>query len=89
MSDWQQISLGDLETPARRKAAIPPQGSKASVSSGYPLRPLGAVMHLDIQRTPMKPGITYRLAGVLNAGKGVIAKGELDGGDTEPLPTSV
>ncbi|MFG3525170.1 restriction endonuclease subunit S [Streptomyces sp. NPDC047917] len=83
MSDWQQISLGDLETPARRKVAVPPQGSKALESSGYPLRPLGELMRLDIQRTPMKPGTTYRLAGVLNAGKGVIAKGELDGGDTE------
>ncbi|MGW5674054.1 restriction endonuclease subunit S [Streptomyces sp. NPDC003860] len=40
-------------------------------------------MRIDIQRTPMKPGTSYRLAGVLNAGKGVIAKGELDGADTE------
>ncbi|MEV7107225.1 restriction endonuclease subunit S [Streptomyces atroolivaceus] len=83
MSDWQQISLGDLETPVRRKVAIPPQDSRTSVSDGYPLRPLGEVMRLDIQRTPMKPETTYHLAGVLNAGKGVVAKGELDGGDTE------
>ncbi|WP_371639653.1 restriction endonuclease subunit S [Streptomyces virginiae] len=83
MSDWQQISLGDLETPVRRKAAVPPQGSSASMSDDYPLRPLGEVMRLDIQRTPMKPATTYRLAGVLNAGKGVVAKGDLDGGDTE------
>ncbi|MCK2237405.1 MULTISPECIES: restriction endonuclease subunit S [unclassified Crossiella] len=40
-------------------------------------------MRLDIQRTPMMPATTYRLAGVLNAGKGLISKGELDGGDTE------
>ncbi|WP_413100277.1 restriction endonuclease subunit S [Streptomyces sp. Inha503] len=40
-------------------------------------------MRLDIQRTPMKPATTYRVAGVLNAGKGVVDKGELDGGDTE------
>jgi type I restriction enzyme S subunit len=53
------------------------------MSKGYPLRPLGEVMRLDIQRTPMKPGTTHRLAGVLNAGQGVVAKGELDGGDTE------
>ncbi|GAA3001105.1 hypothetical protein JCM13580A_31300 [Streptomyces drozdowiczii] len=83
MSDWQQISLGDLETPARRKAAVPPQGSKASESGGYPFRPLGELMRIDVQRTPMKPGTIYRLAGVLNAGKGVIDKGELDGGNTE------
>ncbi|MEU9127494.1 restriction endonuclease subunit S [Kitasatospora sp. NPDC048540] len=40
-------------------------------------------MRLDIQRTPMIPATTYRLAGVLNAGQGLVAKGELDGGDTE------
>ncbi|WP_181871701.1 restriction endonuclease subunit S [Sphaerisporangium album] len=40
-------------------------------------------MRLDIQRTPMKPATTYCLAGVLNAGQGLVAKGELDGGDTE------
>lgn len=83
MSDWQQIALGDLEDPVRRKVAALPQGSRGSMSDGYPLRPLGELMHLDIQRTPMKPATTYRLAGVLNAGKGVVAKGELDGGDTE------
>lgn len=83
MSDWQQISLGDLETSVPRKVAVSPQGSRASMSDGYPLRLLGEVMRLDIQRTPMKPATTYLLAGVLNAGKGVVAKGELDGGDTE------
>ncbi|MFB7475917.1 restriction endonuclease subunit S [Kitasatospora sp. NPDC056184] len=40
-------------------------------------------MRLDIQRTPMIPANTYRLAGVMNAGQGLIAKGEFDGGDTE------
>jgi type I restriction enzyme, S subunit len=53
------------------------------MSEGYPLRPLGEVMRLDIQRTPMMPAVTYRLAGVLNAGQGLVAKGELGGGDTE------
>ncbi|MCR3721199.1 type I restriction enzyme, S subunit [Prauserella flava] len=40
-------------------------------------------MRLDIQRTPMKPATTYRLAGVLNAGQGLVTKGEFDGGETE------
>lgn len=40
-------------------------------------------MHLDVQRTPMVPATAYRLAGVLNAGQGLVAKGEIDGGDTE------
>jgi type I restriction enzyme, S subunit len=46
-------------------------------------RCLGDVMHLDILRTPMTPGTTYQLAGVLNAGKGLVNKGEFDGAGTE------
>lgn len=53
------------------------------MSDGYPLRPLGEVMRLDIQRMPMMPATMYRLAGVLNAGQGLVAKGEINGGDTE------
>ncbi|MER5494850.1 restriction endonuclease subunit S [Streptomyces sp. NPDC002490] len=83
MSDWQQITFVDLEAPARCREPVPPQGSRASMSEGYPLRPLGEVMRLDIQRTPMKPATIYRLAGVLNSGKGVIAKGELSETNTE------
>ncbi|MER8096473.1 restriction endonuclease subunit S [Streptomyces goshikiensis] len=83
MSDWQQITLGDLGEPVRRKVVAPPEESRDSISDGYPLRPLGELMHLDIQRTPMKSATKYRLAGVLNAGKGVVDKGEIDGGDTE------
>ncbi|MEU7961362.1 restriction endonuclease subunit S [Micromonospora humida] len=46
-------------------------------------RPLSSVMRLDVKRTPMQTGSTYRLAGVLNAGKGLVGKGEFDGADTE------
>jgi type I restriction enzyme S subunit len=53
------------------------------MSNGYPLRPLGEVMRLDIRRTPMMPATTFCLAGVLNTGQGLVAKGEFDGGDTE------
>jgi type I restriction enzyme S subunit len=44
---------------------------------------LGDVMQLDVVRTPMEAGKTYHLAGVLNAGKGLMDKGEFDGADTE------
>lgn len=47
------------------------------------LRPLGDVMHLDVERTPMDAGSTHHLAGVLNSGKGLVDKGEFDGADTE------
>jgi type I restriction enzyme S subunit len=46
-------------------------------------RPLGEVMHLDVVRTPMEAGTTYHLAGVLNAGKGLVKKEAFDGADTE------
>ncbi|MEH0404266.1 restriction endonuclease subunit S [[Kitasatospora] papulosa] len=46
-------------------------------------RILGDAMRLDVVRTPMKAGTTYHLAGVLNAGKGLVDKGEFDGADTE------
>ncbi|AHD24228.1 hypothetical protein Y013_24715 (plasmid) [Rhodococcus pyridinivorans SB3094] len=46
-------------------------------------RCLSDVMQLDIVRTPMEAGTTYRLAGVLNAGKGLVDKEAFDGADTE------
>lgn len=46
-------------------------------------RSLGDVMHLDVVRTPMESGTTYHLAGVLNAGKGLVDKDAFDGADTE------
>ncbi len=46
-------------------------------------RLLSDVMHLEIARTPMKTGQTYRLAGVLNSGKGLVDRGLFDGADTE------
>jgi type I restriction enzyme, S subunit len=46
-------------------------------------RSLGDVMHLDVLRTPMEAGKTYHLAGVLNAGKGLVDKDAFDGAETE------
>lgn len=46
-------------------------------------RLLGDVMHLDVVRTSMESGTTYHLAGVLNAGKGLLDKGAFDGSNTE------
>lgn len=55
----------------------------ASQGAEAELRPLGDVMHLDVVRTPMEAGTTYHLAGVLNAGKGIVDKETFDGADTE------
>lgn len=45
-------------------------------------RPLGDLMHLDIQRCPIDATQTYRGAGVLNAGQGLIDRGKFRGRDT-------
>nr|WP_215206458.1 restriction endonuclease subunit S [Streptomyces sp. CHD11] len=46
-------------------------------------RLLSDVMRLDVLRVPMEAGTTYHLAGVLNAGKGLVDKDAFDGVDTE------
>lgn len=48
-----------------------------------PSRMLGDVITLDVARTSMDPDSEYRLAGVLNAGKGLVDKGTFRGLDTE------
>jgi type I restriction enzyme S subunit len=45
--------------------------------------PLGDVMVLDVQRRRLDVAATYRSAGVLNAGKGLIDKGSFLGSQTE------
>ncbi len=52
-------------------------------SSGAQTRPLSDVLALHVERVAMEPGVDYRLAGVLNAGKGLMDKGTLSGEQTE------
>jgi type I restriction enzyme S subunit len=44
---------------------------------------LSDVMRLDVVRVGIEAGRSYRLAGVLNAGQGLVDKGEFDGVHTE------
>lgn len=46
------------------------------------LLPLGDVMAIDVLRVPLDPSTEYRLAGVLNAGKGLVNKGSFRGSET-------
>ena len=48
----------------------------------WPQVALAEVAHLDIERVAVVPGETYRMAGVLNAGRGVFERDEIDGADT-------
>lgn len=47
------------------------------------LLPLGEVMAIDVFRVPLDPSTLYRLAGVLNAGKGLVNKGSFLGSETD------
>lgn len=47
------------------------------------LLPLGNVMALDVLRVALDPSSKYRLAGVLNAGKGLVDKGSFLGSETD------
>lgn len=49
---------------------------------GWRLIPLGEVATLDIEKVPVVPGTTYRIAGVLNAGKGMLRRDSIDGSET-------
>lgn len=43
---------------------------------------VGDVAHLDIERVPVKAGETYKIAGVLNAGQGMLERDPIDGSAT-------
>lgn len=75
--DAETAALGDIYRAATSLLWRTAEGDEAES------RLLRDVMHLDVIRTPMEVGTTYRLAGVLNAGKGLIDKDEFDGADTE------
>lgn len=69
--------LADVYLAATSLLWLTSQGDEAESRS------LGEVMCLDVVRTPMEAGTTYRLAGVLNSGKGLVDKAAFDGADTE------
>jgi Type I restriction modification DNA specificity domain len=52
------------------------------MGDGWRRVPLGAVARLDIDPVRVRPGDSYRIAGVLNAGQGVFGRGTIDGTET-------
>ncbi|MGH9073416.1 MAG: restriction endonuclease subunit S [Acidimicrobiales bacterium] len=52
------------------------------MNSRYPLRPLGEVLTLDLDRVPVEPSRTYDIAGVYSFGRGLFAREPLPGSDT-------
>lgn len=49
---------------------------------GWRLVQLGEVAYLDVEKVPVVSGTTYQIAGVLNAGQGMLRRDPIDGADT-------
>src|SRR5690348_6196599 len=49
---------------------------------GWPAVALSEVARLDVERVPVVPGQMYKVAGVLNAGQGMLERDPIDGSDT-------
>lgn len=49
---------------------------------GWATVAVGDVAYLDIERVPVKAGETYKIAGVLNAGQGMLERDPIDGSAT-------
>jgi type I restriction enzyme S subunit len=49
---------------------------------GWRLVQLGEVAYLDVEKVPVVSGTTYQIAGVLNAGRGMLRRDPIDGADT-------
>lgn len=64
-----------------RRIVISPDGPITSVDV-VPAIALGDVVSLDIDAVPVEPGRTYPIAGVLNAGQGLLERPAIDGSDT-------
>ncbi|MFH8772031.1 restriction endonuclease subunit S [Streptomyces sp. NPDC017958] len=76
MSDWQQTSLGDLETRVRRKVAVPPQGSRVSTSDWQQIV-LGDLLTRVRRKVAVEDGVIYPAVSVQMYGRGL--------GDKEPF----
>ncbi len=53
--------------------------AKTVTGHGQRTVPLGDVAALDLDRVTVKPGDTYQIAGVLNAGQGLLKRDSIDG----------
>lgn len=49
---------------------------------GWRETPIGEIAELDIEKVPVVPEVTYRIAGVLNGGQGMLDRGTIVGAET-------
>ncbi|MBT2380840.1 restriction endonuclease subunit S [Streptomyces sp. ISL-111] len=79
MSDWQQITLGDLQARVPHTVAVPPQGSRASGSDWQQIT-LGDVLARVRRKVAVENGVTYPAVSVQMYGRGVGKKEPFVGG---------
>jgi type I restriction enzyme S subunit len=79
MSEWQQITLGDLETHVRRKVAVPTQGSRALMSDWQQIT-LGDLLARVRRKMAVEDGVTYPAVSVQMYGRGLGEKEPFVGG---------
>lgn len=65
------------------RVLLMPSGlSSSAASNGWAIAPLSAGLELNDARTDVAPGVAYNIAGVYSFGRGLFARGPLDGSET-------
>ncbi|MGW1011307.1 hypothetical protein ACWD4X_14930 [Streptomyces termitum] len=94
MSDWQQITLGDLQTPSCSQEAVPPQGQRDTMSApvhdghgtkieaGWVRAPLARFLTPNMESVDVDPTRMYPTIGVLNRGRGLLYRDAVAGSST-------
>ncbi|MFF4217072.1 restriction endonuclease subunit S [Streptomyces nondiastaticus] len=94
MSDWQQVTFSDLQTPSCRQKAVPPQGGRdamsapthdehaAKVRAGWVRAPLARFLTLNVETVDVEPTRLYPTIGVLNRGRGLLYRDPVAGSST-------
>ncbi|MGZ2360082.1 hypothetical protein LRE75_25960 [Streptomyces sp. 372A] len=93
MSDWQQITIGDLQATSRSQEAVPPQGQRGTMSAihdGHPTEvragwvraPLARFLIPNVESVDVEPPRMYPIIGVLNRGRGLLYRDAVAGSST-------
>ncbi|MET9185164.1 hypothetical protein ABZX63_07875 [Streptomyces tendae] len=82
MSDWQQITFGDLQKPSHGQKTVPLQGHDAEVLGGWTRAPLARFLSLNVESVDVEPTRKYPTIGVLNRGRGLLYRDAITGSST-------
>ncbi|MFE1339783.1 restriction endonuclease subunit S [Streptomyces sp. NPDC058733] len=94
MSDWQQVTFSDLQTPSCSQKTVPSQGGRdamsaptrdehaAKVRAGWVRAPLARFLTLNVETVDVEPTRLYPTIGVLNRGRGLLYRDPVAGSST-------